>query len=147
MFKGYSKLYPLQNCILSSNPFKSNIHLSPITSSDLAESYFYMYRLTKDPIYREYAWELAQSIYQHARSADGRYHELIEVNQAQNRTESKPDSGSHPSSRPTRFISATPKYLYLTFSEEDVMPMDRWVFSALALPLPICGRNDAFKEC
>ena len=38
---------------------------------ELAYSYFVLYRLTGDPIYREWGWELANAIEQHARVNGG----------------------------------------------------------------------------
>ena len=29
------------------------------------------------------------------------------------------------------------KYLYLTFHEDDLVPLDRWVFNTEAHPLPV----------
>ena len=43
-------------------------------------------------------------------------------------------------------LSITLKYLYLIFCEDDVMPLDQWVFSATGQPLPICGKNAAYPE-
>lgn len=39
--------------------------------------------------------------------------------------------------QPSYFIGATLKYLYLTFSEEEVAPLEQWTFNALGQPLPI----------
>ena len=35
------------------------------------------------------------------------------------------------------FIAETLKYLYLLFSDDSVIPLDRWVFNTEAHPLPI----------
>lgn len=39
--------------------------------------------------------------------------------------------------QPTYFISATLKYLYLTFSEGEVLPLEQWTFNSIGQPLPI----------
>lgn len=35
------------------------------------------------------------------------------------------------------FLAETLKYLYLLFSPDDLLPLDRWVFNTEAHPLPI----------
>jgi len=35
------------------------------------------------------------------------------------------------------FLAETLKYLYLLFSPDDVLPLDRWVLNTEAHPLPI----------
>lgn len=36
------------------------------------------------------------------------------------------------------FLSATLKYLYLTFADKNVLSLDKWVFNAVGHPLPVC---------
>ena len=48
--------------------------------------------------------------------------------------------------QPHDFIGATLKYLYLTFAESSLMPLDQWVFNTAGQPLPICGRNPAYPN-
>jgi hypothetical protein len=35
------------------------------------------------------------------------------------------------------FLAETLKYLYLLFSEDDLMPFDKWVFNTEAHPFPV----------
>ena len=35
------------------------------------------------------------------------------------------------------FLAETLKYLYLLFSDDSVVPLDRWVFNTEAHPLPV----------
>ena len=35
------------------------------------------------------------------------------------------------------FLAETLKYLYLIFSEDDLIPLDQWVFNTEAHPLPV----------
>ncbi len=37
----------------------------------------------------------------------------------------------------TFFMAETLKYLYLTFTDDDVLPIDQWVFTTEAHPLPV----------
>lgn len=41
------------------------------------------------------------------------------------------------------FLAETLKYLYLIFSDDDLLPLDKWVFNTEAHPLPIKGTNPA----
>ncbi len=38
------------------------------------------------------------------------------------------------------------KYLYLLFTDEDLIPLDRWVFNTEAHPLPVFQWSDWEKE-
>lgn len=42
------------------------------------------------------------------------------------------------------FLAETLKYLYLIFSEDDTVPLEKWVFNTEAHPLPVRG-TDAFR--
>ena len=85
----------------------------------LAESYLVLYRSNhQEEKYRDYAWELAQSII-----ANG-------------------TSGQEDKLSKSMFLSATLKYLYLIFSgNETLVPMEAWVFNEAGQPLPICGAD------
>lgn len=41
------------------------------------------------------------------------------------------------------FLAETLKYLYLIFSEDDLLPLDKWVLNTEAHPFPIKGVNPA----
>lgn len=38
------------------------------------------------------------------------------------------------------------KYMYLLFNDEDVVPLDKWVFNTEAHPLPVFNWTDWEKE-
>lgn len=40
------------------------------------------------------------------------------------------------------FLAETLKYLYLLFSPDDVMPLDKWVFNTEAHPLPVRVKDE-----
>ena len=100
----------------------------------MAESYFVLYRLTKEQKYREYAWELARAIHKHCRTKNG----YAQVRDVMEMPTTKEDS------QPPVFLSATLKYLYLTFAPDDLLPLDQWVFNTDGQPLPIC---ETYPEC
>lgn len=37
------------------------------------------------------------------------------------------------------------QYLYLLFSDDDVLPLDQWVFNTEAHPLPVKGANEYYR--
>lgn len=44
------------------------------------------------------------------------------------------------------FLAETLKYLYLLFSEEDLIPLERWVFNTEGHPLPVYEWSEGEKE-
>ena len=44
------------------------------------------------------------------------------------------------------FLAETLKYFYLLFSEEDIIPLDQWVFNTEAHPLPVYEWSEGEKE-
>lgn len=40
------------------------------------------------------------------------------------------------------FLAETLKYLYLIYSEDSLLPLDKWVFNTEAHPLPVKGIYD-----
>ncbi len=107
------------------------------------------YRLTHDQKYRDWAWEAVEAIEKHCRyvhtnasaktyphmntglymcrCADG-YCGLRDVDQ------SNPPQDENQQSF---FMAETLKYLYLIFTDDDVISLDKWVFNTEAHPIPI----------
>lgn len=106
-----------------------------LLSPELAESYFILWRRTRDPKYRQMAWEMAQAIGKYCRTDRNGFSGLKDVN--------NPKSGwtNH---QPADFFSGTLLYLYLTFSDDNVLPLDQWIFNSVGHPLPICGKHKAY---
>ena len=123
----------------------------------LAETYFTLYRLTRQQKYREYAWKMAQRIDQYARSPESNgYAAILDVNA------DPPELDDY---QPPIFLSGTLKYLYLTFVDDnddnenedkketgngnftqDFLPLNKWIFNSAGHPLPICGLNVAYPR-
>lgn len=91
------------------------------------ESLFYLYRVTKDPRYREYGWEIFQAMEKHARTANG-YGTVTDVSQVPAQVEDSTESF---------FLAETLKFHYLLQGPEQVLPLDEYVFSSQAHPLHI----------
>jgi mannosyl-oligosaccharide alpha-1,2-mannosidase len=104
---------------------------SNIQRPEAIESIFYMYRKTGDEMYREWAWEMFQSM------------------KAQYRTESGwcglKDVRVNPPQRDdltqSFFFAETLKYFYLIFADGDVVHLDEWVFNTEAHPLRVRARK------
>ncbi|KAL7746689.1 hypothetical protein RI367_007968 [Sorochytrium milnesiophthora] len=91
---------------------------------EVAESIFYAWRFTHDPKYREWAMNIAKAINSTARVETGGFAALSSVT-----AKTKADR------QESYFLSETLKYLYLTFTDDDTMPLDKWVFNTEAHPV------------
>ena len=115
---------------------KTILNFDFLFSPELAETHFLLWRLTGDVKYRERAWEMAQAIRQYARTPNGGFSSVSNVDDASTKDGKNEYTGTLP-----HFLSATFKYLYLTFAPIDVLPLDKWVFNAVGHPLPVCGQH------
>jgi len=97
-------------------------HLRPET----VESLFYLWRATHDQKYRDQGWEIFTAIQENCRAKYGY-------------TSIKYSHGVITSlnEQPSWFLAETMKYLYLLFSDDDVIPLNEYVFNTEAHPLPI----------
>ncbi|XP_008278823.1 mannosyl-oligosaccharide 1,2-alpha-mannosidase IA isoform X2 [Stegastes partitus] len=111
-----------------------------ILRPEVIESYMYMWRLTHDPKYREWGWEAVEALEQHCRVEAG-FSGIRDVYTM---------TVSHDNMQQSFFLSETLKYLYLLFSDDDLLPMEDWVFNTEAHPLPIirksCQRGEATQD-
>ncbi|XP_015925530.1 mannosyl-oligosaccharide 1,2-alpha-mannosidase IA [Parasteatoda tepidariorum] len=106
-----------------------------IQRPEVIESYFVLWRVTKDPKYRQWGWEAAQAIDKHCR-VDGGFSGLKNVYMLDSAKDDVQQSF---------FLAETLKYLYLLFSDDDLIPLDAWVLNTEAHPLPVKGKNPAYK--
>ncbi|CAF0871281.1 unnamed protein product [Brachionus calyciflorus] len=100
------------------------------------ESYFYLWRLTKDNKYREWAWDAVQAIEKYCRT-DAGYSGLKDVYE-QNPVQDDVQQSF--------FFAETLKYLYLIFSDDDVLPLDKYVFNTEAHPFLIRSHQNKSKQ-
>ncbi|NXX88270.1 MA1A1 mannosidase, partial [Centropus bengalensis] len=107
-----------------------------ILRPEVIETYMYMWRLTHDPKYREWGWEAVEALEKHCR-VDGGYSGIRDVYH---------NHENHDDVQQSFFLSETLKYLYLLFSEDDLLPFEHWVFNTEAHPLPILHKDDENKE-
>uniref|UniRef100_A0A667ZT09 alpha-1,2-Mannosidase n=1 Tax=Myripristis murdjan TaxID=586833 RepID=A0A667ZT09_9TELE len=102
-----------------------------ILRPEVIESYMYMWRLTHDPKYREWGWEAVEALEQHCR-VDSGFSGIRDVYAT---------TVGHDNMQQSFFLSETLKYLYLLFSDDDLLPLEDWVFNTEAHPLPIIQRE------
>merc|ERR1719431_1942763 len=112
------------------NPFDRSFLLRPET----VESYFVLWRLTKDPKYREWGWQVVQALELNCKVEAG-YSGLRDVNIPK----------SYDDVQQSFFLAETLKYLYLLFSSDSLLDLELWVFNTEAHPLPIKGINPLYR--
>ena len=95
---------------------------------EVVESYFYLWRLTKEQKYREWAWDFVLALERNCRTPNG-YTGLNDVYQSENTPKDDVQQSF--------FLAETLKYLFLIFSDDDVLPLDKYVFNTEAHPFLI----------
>ncbi|KAH7885863.1 glycoside hydrolase [Phlebopus sp. FC_14] len=94
---------------------------------ETVESLYLLWRTTGDEQWRDRGWEIFQAIEHHTRTIYG--------------FASIRDVGRVPTVRkdemPSYFLAETLKYLYLLFVDEELIPLDKWVFNTEGHPLPV----------
>ena len=94
------------------------------------ESMFVMFRLTGDPIYREWGWKIFLAFESSSKTSSG-YSGLTDVTKGAGSGTAKDDT------QPSFFLAETLKYAYLLFAGGDEFPIDEYVFNAEARPFKI----------
>jgi len=93
---------------------------------ETVESLFYLYRVTGDPVYREWGWNIFNAFEKHTKLAEG-YASISDVL-----------IPKYINKMETFYLAETLKYLYLLFSDDDsVLPLGDYVFNTEAHPLPV----------
>uniref|UniRef100_A0A8C5TXK7 alpha-1,2-Mannosidase n=1 Tax=Malurus cyaneus samueli TaxID=2593467 RepID=A0A8C5TXK7_9PASS len=98
-----------------------------ILRPEVIETYWYMWRFTHDPKYRQWGWEATQAIDKYCRVSGG-FSGVKDVYSS---------SPTYDDVQQSFFLAETLKYLYLLFSNDDLLPLDNWVFNTEAHPLPV----------
>jgi len=92
---------------------------------EAVESFFILNKLTGDPVYREWGWEIFQAIEEHCRS-DVAYASLSDVNDPSLGKTDKMESF---------FLAETLKYLYLLQDPDSEIDLNKHVFNTEGHPL------------
>jgi mannosyl-oligosaccharide alpha-1,2-mannosidase len=98
---------------------------------EAVESFFYLWHATGDDTWRDAAWTVFTAIEKHCKT-DVAYTAVKLLN------------SEHPTSRDQMesfFLAETLKYLYLTFSDTDMLPLNEFVFNTEAHPLSLNPRT------
>ncbi|KAF9307465.1 hypothetical protein BGZ74_000024 [Mortierella antarctica] len=96
---------------------------------ETVESLFYLWRLTKNEMYREWGWKIFEAIEKYSKVSTGGYSSIHDIR--------RKDHIEYSDKMETFFLAETLKYLYLLFGPEEVLPLDQYVFNTEAHPLPV----------
>jgi hypothetical protein len=119
---------------LQSSYFASNRSYS--LRPELIESLFVLYRVTKDPIYQDWAWEIFQSIELHCKIITGGYAGVLDVyHQKDKDGGAREDSENAMDNMPSYFMAKTLKYFLLLFGPDDYISLDDYVLTTAGHPL------------
>ena len=95
-----------------------------ILRPETIESLFVLWRTTKLPIYRNWGQRLLSAFYRTKTKAG--FASLNNVNDPSNRRDDMPSF----------FVAETIKYLFLLFSADGLLPLQNWVLTTEAHPVP-----------
>ncbi|OVA04801.1 Glycoside hydrolase [Macleaya cordata] len=116
-----------------SSEYVNDIIIKPADRHNLlrpetVESLFVLYRITEDPKYRDWGWQIFEAFEKYTRVDSGGYSSLDDVTVLPPQRRDKME---------TFFLGETLKYLYLLFGDNNVIPLDKFVFNTEAHPFPI----------
>ncbi|KAF8268722.1 glycoside hydrolase [Lactarius quietus] len=92
------------------------------------ESFYLLWRTTGDEVWRERGWEVFEALERETRLEGGGYACLKNAHHVH---------GEKYDEMPSWFLAETLKYLFLLFTDEDLIPLDKWVLNTEAHPFPI----------
>jgi mannosyl-oligosaccharide alpha-1,2-mannosidase len=105
----------------------SGTDMKYILRPETAETYFYLWRATHDEKYREWGYEIMTAIDAHLK-VDGGYVGILNVNAK---------GGGRNDNMETFWFAETLKYLYMLFSEDELIDLHEWVFNTEAHPMKV----------
>ncbi|KAJ3127720.1 Mannosyl-oligosaccharide 1,2-alpha-mannosidase IA [Physocladia obscura] len=106
-----------------------------ILRPEAVESLFYFWRYTHNQIYRDRAWSIAKNIEKYCRDETG-YHGLENAGIIPTSSELNAIDRQE-----SFFLAETLKYLYLIFTDDDTIPLEKYVFNTEAHPLSVRGHG------
>ncbi|CAI9735996.1 mannosyl-oligosaccharide 1,2-alpha-mannosidase IA-like [Octopus vulgaris] len=107
-----------------------------ILRPEVIETYFYMWRFTKNKKYREWGWDAVQALEAYCRTENG----FSGIKDVYSQSPAQDDV------QQSFFLAETLKYLYLLFSNDSLLPLDSWVFNTEAHPFPIQKSEASWKH-
>ena len=87
---------------------------------ETVESLLILYRITKDEKYRVWGWEIFEAFEKHAKIEGGGYSSIKQVTA---------DTPEYRDKMESFFLGETLKYFFLLFADEDLFPLDKYVFN------------------
>jgi len=107
---------------------------------ETVESLYYLYKLTGDEKYRKWGYEIFQNFVKHTKvtTASG----MVSYSSLHDVTSKEPKFKDNMESF---WLAETLKYLYLLFDDEDLIPLDKYVFNTEAHPFPRFDLEPLFK--
>ncbi|KAH9967560.1 glycoside hydrolase [Russula dissimulans] len=105
-------------------PRKRSYLLRPET----VESFYLLWRTTGDDGWRERGWSVFEALVNETRVEDGGFASIRDAHDV---------GGPKLDQMPSWFLAETLKYLFLLFTDDDLVPLDQWVFNTEAHPLPV----------
>jgi mannosyl-oligosaccharide alpha-1,2-mannosidase len=99
-----------------------------ILRPETVETFFYLWKATKDPRYRDWGFEIVEAINKHLKIQGAGYAGAADVNHVPVR---------HNDNMETFWFAETLKYLYLLFSEDELIDLKEWVFNTEAHPMRV----------
>ncbi|KAH9967535.1 glycoside hydrolase [Russula dissimulans] len=107
------------------NPSAPGYYLRPET----VESFYLLWRTTGDVVWRERGWKVCEALLKETHvETGGGFAALYDARHA---------NGRKLDMMPSWFLAETLKYLFLLFTDDDLVPLDQWVFNTEAHPLPV----------
>ncbi|KAF7974676.1 hypothetical protein HWV62_11433 [Athelia sp. TMB] len=91
------------------------------------ESLYLMWRTTGEERWRDYGWNIFEAIEKQTKTEFG-YSSVGDVQYT---------PANEMNEEPSYFMAETLKYLYLLFTEEDIIPLDKYVFNTEGHPFPV----------
>jgi len=100
------------------------------------ESFYMLWKTTGDVRWRERGWSIFEAIEKETKTTSGFASiDMVDISPSPMRDE-----------MPSYFLAETLKYLYLLFSEDGLIPLDKWVFNTEGHPLPVYTWSNWEKE-
>eukprot|EP01130_Rhizamoeba_saxonica_P017302 TRINITY_DN833_c0_g1_i2.p1 TRINITY_DN833_c0_g1~~TRINITY_DN833_c0_g1_i2.p1 ORF type:complete len:164 (+),score=30.10 TRINITY_DN833_c0_g1_i2:1272-1763(+) len=120
---------PCENVRVSNSDIKMPNHAaaSYTMRPEAIETWFYLWRYTKDPIWRDLGWKAFLAMIKHTRTDYG----------FSGLRDSRQEKPLKDQTQQSYFLAETLKYLYLLFCPDDVLPLDKFVFNTEAHPIRI----------
>jgi mannosyl-oligosaccharide alpha-1,2-mannosidase len=95
-----------------------------------------MYRITKDPKYRQWGWEMFEAFREHTKVVDEVSGKVYAYTSLDTVMENPVKDRKRRDNMESFWLAETLKYFYLLFSDDSFFPLDSVVFNTEAHPLP-----------